>query len=866
MHPWSIRLESIISSKALPYGKKTERLASVARARFPVPMSYVVTPEAYAFFLGETSAREVVSSLPRRSLKKMVQALDTLELSPRLLELTTSIWEAFDKAGVYSVVVRPSGFYKEDAPGQVPLSLSLNIISHAQLVRAFKYHWLYNAQRPRDPSVRKSGHSLIVQAMVAAEFSGEALSRGLGYGDIDEAWVKVQQGLLLPRSERKHYADLYRIDPDALELIEFHRGNQHEALRLRRGGGVLKRALTSSTSDNPSQALMLSHETAAKVAQLSQRLGTFLKYACVVQFGVIHDEAYVFDVRPLPQLFALRPRRRRRRKYFPYHVDDKQAPADVWSRSMPATLYPTVITPLSWSLLTHYGDSALREGLRSMGAHVQDGQRLLAVFRGRAWLNWSVVSDCLNQIPGFKPASLELGWRGLEPLERQVLQAAAERQTGLRAWSRLPKVLARITQHNLGKDARINLFEQTFFDDIKRLSQVDMRVLPAQALGHVLADAERILGLLCKLWLPSYLSLWTATAVWKAVGAISGDTTADMLDYFCNRGLARSIIQEVESISKLLSGGIIERSSFVSVPPLDLATAIGHWSLAGLEVIEPRWSERPEYLNTLWAALAERMQREFPLAKRDERPLRQIFDKSVLLRFRSRAVHYLRLTDDLYRLASLIRSVAKEASRRFALSFAGIADDSAFFLSSRELYLALIEPPRTFVELILERREIYERYRQEPCSVWAFEHHNATDTWKKFDRRYKKAETTEGFATHASGRGHAEGTAFRLEYPWALEELAKRKDKPIVLCDTCPDGFVSMLGLFGGVAASRGSTLSMTSFFARALETPWAVGLGDALTSVRDGDKVTITNGKLSVSDSRPAYFEQPAQPHAQRR
>ncbi|MEZ4300269.1 MAG: PEP/pyruvate-binding domain-containing protein, partial [Polyangiaceae bacterium] len=166
----------------------------------------------------------------------------------------------------------------------------------------------------------------------------------------------------------------------------------------------------------------------------------------------------------------------------------------VWSRANVGEALPGAATPLTWSVATNFADKGFREAFGALGCHVPRGIRLFGNVHGRFYLNLTAFMKVAAQVPGLSPSALLLGASGgasagvVALLNRQI---EGTRRT--RFLLRLPISAPRVLIQQLRLESEVASFEPEAEAQRRALHDMDLSLLPDDALATTLRGAVRLL-------------------------------------------------------------------------------------------------------------------------------------------------------------------------------------------------------------------------------------------------------------------------------------------------------------------------------------------------------------------------------------
>lgn len=487
-----------------------------------------------------------------------------------------------------------------------------------------------------------------------------------------------------------------------------------------------------------------------------------------------------------------------------------------------------VVTPLMWSLYDLVWEKALPDYLREMKLLEGDFQAG-RLFFGRPYWNLGAVKACLAKLPGFVEREFD------EDLSVQIQYDGP----GL------------VTPFTLGGLLRVLPSALAIPRIFARQEAVDRRVLEPQA--------PRDGGPTVPPMIEEIVQVWEPVPGPGATDAQAADRLARLIDgpfRFIELNYFRTIF--CASIAKLdFKDGFPDVDVVplcAALPPLrhlaptralraaaargetdvsELLRTYRHHSRKELDLRAPRWDEDRPFVEGLLAqyrggaAAGEDPRPAYEAAREAARarvPLlrRGGFDRKL---DRLRMFVWLReeMRDCSSRLYAIIRKhVLALAARR------GLGDD-AFFMTWREL----VADDR---KNIARARETWESYR-------AFRAPNEIGARFAFGAATTAPAGPAGAALRGIGAspGRVLATARVARTP---EEALRIERGAVLVCPFTDPGWTPVLDRVAGVVTETGGLLSHAAVICREYGIPAVLGVTDATSRLRDGQRVTVDGGR----------------------
>ena len=503
MTPSVRRIESLSPSRAASFGGKAKNLAAMARAGLPVPAAYAVSAD-----VADEIARAVLA--PKDMPEALLRA-PAREITPERLEelrgrvlraplppaIEIALGQAMDDLmarGATAIAVRSSSVHEDDeqrsAAGihdtvlgvatREELSAAIRqVISSILTPRAVAYlRATLHAQPRQRAETQQLGVAVVLQAMVPAEVAGVLFTENPISGDGGEMLLNAAYGLGTAVVDGSVSPDTWRIDKASGWVRDHVVGSKATASRYVEGKGIVSEEVPLADRARSS----LSEVALDRVVALGRRVESQLGGGRDIEWAMSGGTLFLLQARPISALGA-RPKARRSKSA----LDRART---VWSNLNVGEALPGVATPLTWSVLSKFSDAGFRRAFAALGCSVPKDAELVGSFRGRIYLNMSEFTAIAGQVPGLSPrAILSLGGGG----ELNELELRAERRGRTAFVARLPLTAARFVQQNHDLSAKVAAWEQRFLAEKARALAVDLRLLSASALHHVLTDVERML-------------------------------------------------------------------------------------------------------------------------------------------------------------------------------------------------------------------------------------------------------------------------------------------------------------------------------------------------------------------------------------
>ncbi|HSN97530.1 MAG TPA: PEP-utilizing enzyme, partial [Candidatus Nanopelagicales bacterium] len=559
----------------------------------------------------------------------------------------------------------------------------------------------------------------------------------------------------------------------------------------------------------------------------------------------------------------------------------------VWSRANVGEALPGAATPLTWSVARAFSDRGFREAFAALGCRVPRGATLVANVQGRFYLNLTTFMQIAAQVPGLSPQAI-LGVSGgatpsvIERLDRQT--AGVSKRSFL---MRLPLHAPRLLVQQAALERDVNSFEADAMRARRSLSELDLRVLPDDAIATTLKSAFLLLERTGTLMLrcasaslASYLALCEALRRLTPGRASARSSGADEapLDPLDERPageierLAQTLVggaQEVESAAPgvelargaslalreaaareiILSANARTPDDLPEGPTRDALVAFldryGDRAVREAELSTPRWREDPApVMSMLVAAMrspegeSERaLSRARTQADREMALLEARLGRAQVALVRAltwRAQHTTRLRERMRswvtRVLGMIRTVALDIDRRLRRLDPSLEDGSVFFCTYDELCASLGSGRADLGSVVRLRRAEHARDAARPDPPPTF-------VGRPPPLTLPPAAGMRLQGLPASG-GVVEGRARVLEPGAASFDALKPGE--VLVSRTTDVGLSPLFLVAAAVVTELGGPLSHASIVAREYGVPAVVNVPGATLAIRTGDRLRV--------------------------
>ncbi len=311
---------SEVDASDLPLvGGKGANLGEMTQARFPVPQGFCVTTKAYELFISQNGIGDEVNDLLKgiststldeiRTVgEKIRQKLTELPMPEKIKNEVKRYWE---ELGVEKPLAVRSSATAEDLPdasfaGQQ--ESYLNILGFDQLMDAIKKCWIslftdraiaYRITNNFDH--REVKLSVVVQEMVMAEKSGILFTADPLTGHRLTLTIDASYGLGEALVSGIVEPDTYRIDKRDLKIVDQIIGKKEIAIFPTKEGGTEQKFLDKELSRKP----VLNKEEIKELAELGKKVEKHYGTPQDIEWAIMDKKLYLLQTRPITSLYPI---------------------------------------------------------------------------------------------------------------------------------------------------------------------------------------------------------------------------------------------------------------------------------------------------------------------------------------------------------------------------------------------------------------------------------------------------------------------------------------------------------------------------------------------------------------------------------
>lgn len=875
-------------------GGKAAALGRLIREGYPVPRGWVLDARRFTEIVdeqlpkGHDLATLIKLSGAQVGVDRAARARDRIlsEPLPEPLRVALqALWESIAPEAPWGLAVRSSATC-EDGEGTSMAGLATSVIGARgadALSAAVREVWA-SVFLPRAlayfarSGVRDAAMAVVLQVVVRADAAG-VLFTAPPPGLEGERWregerlINVAFGLGAPVVDGAVATDMVRFARDGGGVVASAVVHKPRALVVGEAG-LEAVDVPAARADRPA----LDEGSLHELAELAERLERSGKGPFDVEFAVEaplpegdgERRVWLLQVRPVSGAG------------YPEGGDAET----VWSRANVGEALPGAATPLTWSVARAFSDRGFREAFASLGCHVPRGERLVANVYGRFYLNLSAFMQIAAQVPGLSPGALlgASGGANEQLIARLSDQSADVSQRGF--YARLPLTAPRLLLRQARLESDVTAFEAEASRSQQALAELDMRLLPDDAIATTLKSVFALLERTGTLMLHcASASLASHLALCMALEKIAfrrASARSSAEEAALNEPVARPV-NGVEHLAQALAGGVRELDS--ARPGIALARvaelavldrtarerllagevkwprdlpegpardalarfldAFGDRAVREAELATPRWREDPAPVIAMLVASLQgapgdpdrALARARALADREMAMLEMRVPKIGIALVRAlvaRAQRYTRLRERMRtwvtRVLGMLRAVALDIDRRLRRIEPALEPGSVFFCTYEELVGALSSGRADVGHVVRLRRAEHLRDAARPDPPSAFVGRPPPVT-------LPPAGGVRLSGLPASG-GVVEGRARVLEPGTSALDAVKPGE--VLVTRTTDVGLSPLFLVAAAVVTELGGPLSHASIVAREYGIPAVVNVAGATLVIRTGDRLRV--------------------------
>jgi pyruvate,water dikinase len=873
-----------------PLGGKARALAALRQAELPIPVWFVVSPDAFH------------ASLPPGQDATQPTVVEQLQPSPEVqAELRQALAELCPDGGL--VAVRSSASDEDGAqhsfagqldsflfvrPEEVPAKVGAVWRSgfSERIIAYRREHGL--PLTPRPPSV-------LVQRMVQADAAGVAFGADPVSGRRRIAVVSAVWGLGTALVSGDADADTFHVDLDG-SIIQRAIADKRCAHRAAPGSGegVTAVAVPEEQARQPA----LTDKQVQAVAELVRRTGRHFGRPQDIEWAIEGGKLFLLQSRPITSLAT---------------VADPDGVLNLWDNSNIAESYNGITTPLTFSFARRAYEEVYRQFCRilrvpeaKIEASNEVFRHMLGLVRGRVYYNLLNWYRLLTLLPGFKANRrfMEQMMGVKEGLPESFVAQMTQSTRAERIKDRFRffgSVFALVRNHfSLGK--QIRRFYERLHTALGR-SRPDLENSRADELVDYYRDLERqlltrwdaplvndffamifygVLGRLTKKWCGDEEGTLQNDLLCGEGGMISAEPAArvkalaeiarrhpDLITALCE-GTPADINQAMKQVPEFADQyrAYLEKfgdrcleelkleSPTLFDDPLTLFRSVGQMArrlgtvAAGLQPADsesapltlpspPRGEGRVRGAARREAEIRRRAE-ERARSAIGWRPLRRLLFGWVLKNARARVRDRENLRFERTRLFGRVRLIMLELGRKlYAVDLLEQPRD-IFYLEVEEA-LGFVTGTATTTDLkglVALRKTEFERYRPMPAPADRFESHGTVYQGNSFQGKTGPVEEVGG--EERKGLGCCPGVVRGPVRVITDPRNATLRSGDILVAERTDPGWIMLFPSAAGLLVERGSLLSHSAIVAREMGIPAVVSLAGVTRWLKDGDHVEL--------------------------
>lgn len=824
-------------------GRKAYVLSNMVRAGLPVPEAWVLDVRHYTAFLEARLPRKhdlktlIKLAGTRRGDDHCARAFDELLREPIDDAITSSVQELWDDhfhAFEAGVAVRPSFAASGDLAGDAARHLHslVGLDSPDAIVAAIRRVWASSVLSSAvagfaTAEVRDVAVALLLQrAVTGGEFGMLARTPGLSEPVADSEW---HIGVMLDAHDEGGW--------------------------LRRGQLFAPMSLGEGAESIPAPVRSLHEALGARgfeqLLEIGEAAERALGRSAVLHFNASEKGVQIIAVDESPRWQTFR-----------------AAASSVWCEVTMAARPPEPPTKLSSSLCDGLVRGALERVVSSLHCSRDDDVPLVQSWNARSYLNLSEVMRAGKDVPLLTPEALlhaiggANGGRG-----RKLVGATA---AASRSRFRGPMIASAALRQQLSLEGDIATLERGIQRDARGLGEMDLTLLPNDALATTLTGARTLLERAGELWAQCSATYFIQHTAARALVARRTGEAPHLAPYTIASGRGQvpfaAMVRRAEGVVRAIAEDDKARAYIEShdvLKPSDLPDGRARGALGqflanygeigcnAFELAQPRWREDASTLVAMLKLLAsaegfDSVQRIATARAVSDAELARYegeltgMERALLRRMvdRSREVVAMRARVDrlLYRVAFLVRRVVCDIDRRLRRIDTTIADGGTFHCGIDTLVAAL-KSGRPELGRIIAMREV-ERAHLREAAVPPL---GFIGTPPRSGVPLMQRRVLEGIGVSA---GVAEGRVRRVG-----RALPGRIDPgDVLLLASADPARVILYPLAGAIIAETGGALSLAAEAARELAVPAVFSAQEAGLHLSDGELVRVDGEHGTIS------------------
>ncbi|PKL66703.1 MAG: phosphoenolpyruvate protein kinase [Methanobacteriales archaeon HGW-Methanobacteriales-1] len=884
-----------LREKELPIekiGGKALNLGKMSEAGFNIPSAFVVSVDAYDFFIKkelEGKISKILDSIDFKDENSISSGCSLIrsiikseQLPPNLfLEINNSLKNLPE--GHYAV--RSSAVAEDlvDASFAGQLDSFLNVKKEdilENIVDCWASYWSNRAVKYRhdssighlDSEMTAAGIAVLVQKMVNADISGVTFTANPvnGRNDIviESSWglgEAIASGIVTP--------DIFVLGRDG-NIIEKNIKTKKKGYFLQDGTNTLM-----DISAEKREKSSLNEEILEKLVKSALELEEFFNLPQDIEWALEcnnteNPDIYILQSRPVTTL-----------------TDTSEKDDILWSRAYGDEYWADATTPLFYDvmgkMLTDYVN---HEGARIMGYKEITDTKLLKLHKSRVYFNSWVLEKAFSYYPKFARSKELLNYFPLEDQERISQYPSSLHKT------LLSQILVAIRDpdgmmHKTDKAYR--KWAKGFMKKCKKFDKTDLTWLSDGELAALYDDIETsgikhyqlirygmvshsiATNLMVKNWLVKWLDDKNGTLYAGLISGLDDNKTVEMNIRFSD--LAKILrkdpdllikINSIDDLNTLNETELEEIVSFNSKFKKEFNSFIkkyGHRSNTR-EILYPRWREDKAYVLEVIKLLSSsdldlrkkesesrhyRVKTEKKVFKKIKKQKGGLFKAKIFGVVLNLAQTYLTFRENqrfyLDHLLFRQRLMLLEMGRRLVARNIIDEIDDVFFLFENELFLFFNTNPSEsesnyiipeLRDKILKRKKEFYRYKSSLPPKFLKNGIEFDDTVMEYGKN--------AIYGAAASPGTFHGVARVVE---SIEELSKLEDNEILITSNTDPAWTAVFSKIGGLITETGGILSHGAVISREYRIP-------AVTAVKGATKIFKTGENLVIDGNEGVVYK----------
>lgn len=843
--PLIIPLAQVTSASPDRVGAKAWNLGTMLQARLPVPRGFVITTAAYDLWTGaqDTAPR----GAPNAALPSVLAATPCPTAVREAVAQELRLWSSGQAWAVRSSATAED---RGDASFAGQYDSRLNVRGLPGLLEAVRQCWISVFQERAVAYVQRHlgstrvAMAVLVQEMIPADVAGVIFTADPLTHNSGRMIIEATPGLGDSLVSGKVSPDRAVLDKETLRVLDW----QPE-------GGV---------DGAWSMAL------ASQIGQLARAVERLFGKPQDIEWAVRDGAVFLVQARPITTLPA----------------SDDGAP-EVWTNANVMEALPDVVTPMAWSLMERLLHQFLLPVMRQIGVEVES-RTFCKLIAGRAYLNVRMINDLVRTGVKAVPVDFPTAFGGLHVDAERSSRTAEQDNLSSGSCLTFGQVLRRglwLLPGLFGQERLIEHWCRRVMDNLPRtpphgLTNEQLAQQPLELLQLATAEVGH------RTW---------AAAVWMAAAGVGGSTLLFRLTrkwlHDADGSVANRLLAGATAMNSAENGlALLRLAAWARQCPrlkehlLHAATfdqlaqelgAVehgpeflerwgqfmrqhGHQARGGMDIAQPRWRERPDFVLDMLRIYLSFDSQSDPL----ELQARQQLDRSALLvevrrqlrnPFKRWFLTWLvrtsqrglaqreNMKNEGVRLVSVMREAVLETGRRLAQRGVLTDPNDAFFLRLDELGPALEAAPGSKIPRLISERKAEHAWLQtlSPPPLVVGTSHPAESMSRPPS---EQGNVLQGLAVSP---GLAVGKARVILHADTAERVAPGE---ILVAPYTDPGWTPYFLAAAAVVVDVGGMLSHGSVVAREYGLPAVVNVGVATRRIKTGQPVRVDGHKGTVT------------------